>query len=387
MKRELTSDYEINNYGEFFKAFWNGVNTNYVFWDIETVNWDSMYQIYKPRFDSLDLKPLSDSTQNLCFQYLADMTKELCDGQFYLNIPSGGNFTFDGEYYKDYVVFMPKLFRTLKTHAALPDTLFDHIVQNNYLSGFDYGQYRNINTAEIFQIITGRISKGSKDILYTSMNNFMIKEGYNSTIPSTRPPARPVIKNFYDAIHKEDCDAVIIDIRNNRGGNLEDVDYLVGQFTTKPTLFGYTRYKSGVGRLDYTPFLPMSITPQANAKDFSRPVIILTDIYTSGLGETMVQAFKALPNAKVTLIGEKTFGSAGLISTNATTALGGPFTLGSFAFVRMSSSAITDENRKFNFSGFAPDIEVKYTDAGIATMLKTGVDPQLERAIQFINSK
>jgi C-terminal processing protease CtpA/Prc len=135
--------------------------------------------------------------------------------------------------------------------------LFDYIIQYNYLKEFDYGVYTNFNTLQIFQIITGRISKGSKNILYTSLNNFHIKEAYNADYAS-RPP-RVVIKNFFNNIHRSDCDAVIIDLRNNRGGNLEDVEFLVGQFTSKPVLFGYARYKSGVGRLDYTPPLALNI--------------------------------------------------------------------------------------------------------------------------------
>ena len=52
-KERLTSYYG-KSYTEVFEAFWNGMNTNYVFWDIETVDWDNMYKTYKPRFEYLD---------------------------------------------------------------------------------------------------------------------------------------------------------------------------------------------------------------------------------------------------------------------------------------------------------------------------------------------
>src|SRR6188768_76747 len=76
-ERELLSNYEANNYAEVFKVFWNGMNSNYMFWDKETIDWDSVYRAYKPKFDSLDEQAFSDTTQNRCFQYLADMTKGL----------------------------------------------------------------------------------------------------------------------------------------------------------------------------------------------------------------------------------------------------------------------------------------------------------------------
>ena len=382
-KRELLSNYEENNFSELFQSFWQGMNTNYLYWDQETVDWDNMYRTYKPKFDSLDIRRYSDTTMNLCFQYMADMTKDLKDGQYALQLWNGGDFRFEDSLYKGYISFIPKLFKTERIRTALPDTLFDYIVQYNYLKDFDYGVYRNWNTNSIFQIITGRLKKGQKNILYTSLNLFAIKEAYNATNAS-RPP-RPVIKNFFDNIHKSNCDGVILDLRNNRGGNLEDVDFLVGQFTSKPMLFGYARYKSGVGRLDYTPPLPLNITQQTGATDFKKPIVILADIYSAALSEVVMQVFKALPGAKVMVVGEHTYGTSGLFTGNDISTNGGTFGLGAFGGVRISNTALQDKNHNFNFSGISPDFEVKYNATSIDQMLHTGVDIQLEKAIQVIN--
>ena len=383
MNRELLSNYEANNYGEVFNVFWNGMNSNYLFWDQETVNWDSMYHIYKPKFDALDSEGYTETTQNRCFQYMADMTKDLKDGQYALQYWAGGDINFEDQQYKSYITFMPKLFRTKRVRETLPDTLFDYIIQNNYLNNFDYGIYRNPNTLQPFQIITGRLSRGAKNVIYTSFNMFAIKEGYDYNY-STRP-TRPVIKNLFDNIRKSNCDAVVIDLRNNRGGNMEDISYLAGQFTSKPVMFGYARYKIGSGRLDYTPLLPMKITPQEGANDFKKPIIILTDIYSSALCESVILAFKALPDTKVTIIGERTYGTAGFINSDDLTTNGGNFRIGDFAAVRLSNTAMLDKDGKFNFSGITPDIEVKYDAVRISQMLSSGVDIQLEKAIQFIN--
>jgi hypothetical protein len=382
-QRELLSNYEMNTYDELFKSFWTGMNTNYVFWDQETVDWDNMYRVYKPKFDSLDLRTYSDTTVNLSFQYMADMTKDLKDGQYALQMWSGGDFRFEDSLYKGYISFVPKYLRTQRIRAALPDTLFDYIVQYNYLKDFDYGIYQNYNTGGIFQIITGRLSKGRKNVLYTSLNTFMAKEAYNASYAS-RPP-RPVIKNFFDNIHKSNCDAVIIDLRNNHGGNLEDVDFIAGQFTSTPGLFGYARYKNGVGRLDYTPPIPLNITPQAGATDFNKPIVILADHYSAALCETMILAFKGLPGAQVTVIGEHTYGSSGMVGGNEISTNGGSFQMSNMATANMSNTALMDKNHHFNFDGINPDIEVKYDAASIQQMLRSGVDIQMEKAIQFLN--
>jgi C-terminal processing protease CtpA/Prc len=258
--------------------------------------------------------------------------------------------------------------------------LFDYVIQYNYLKNFDYGVYRDPQTMEPFQIITGNLKKGSKNVIYTSLNTFTLKESFDYNY-STRP-TRPVIKNLFDNIRKSNMDALIIDLRNNRGGNMEDISYLAGQFTSKPVLFGYARYKSGTGRLDYTPQLPMTITPQAGATDFKKPIVILTDIYSSALCETVINAIKALPETSVTIIGERTYGTAGFIMGDDV-ANGGSFNVGSLASVRMSNTAVKGLDGKFNFSGISPDIEIKYTPASIKQMLSSGVDIQMEKAIQF----
>ncbi|HEY1872304.1 MAG TPA: S41 family peptidase [Chitinophagaceae bacterium] len=383
-QRELLSNYEVNNYSELFEVFWKGINTNYMFWDKETVNWDSMYHVYKPKFDSLNLRLYSDTTTNLCFQYMADMTQSLKDGQYALTINSGGDYTFEDSLYKGYYTFIPKLSRTDRIRAALPDTLFDYIVHNNYLDNFDYGVYTDYyNTGSTFQIITGKINRGAKNILYTSLNTFKMKESYNANY-ATRPP-RPVIKNLFDNIHKSNCDAIIIDMRNNRGGNLDDVNFFVGQFTSRPVVYGYARYKSSVNRLDYTEPLPLNITPQTGANDFNKQIVILTDIYTAAASEAVLLAFKALPDAKVTVVGERTYGTGGLIVGNDFSTNGGRFNLGSFGSVNLSNAALLDKDRNLTFTGIDPDIEVKYDANSIKQMLNTGVDIQLEKAIQFIN--
>jgi carboxyl-terminal processing protease len=150
-------------------------------------------------------------------------------------------------------------------------------------------------------------------------------------------------------------------------------------------LFGYARYRSGVGRLDYTPPLPLNISQQAGATDFKKPIVILADIYSAALSEVVIQAFKALPGTKVMIVGEHTYGTSGLFTGNDISTNAGSFALGAFGAVRLSNTALLDKNHNFNFAGIKPDYEVKYNASSINQMLQTGVDIQLEKAIQVIN--
>ena len=146
-------------------------------------------------------------------------------------------------------------------------------------------------------------------------------------------PIHPVLKNFFSAIKQPGCDGFILDLRNNRGGNLEDIDFLVGQLTTNPFLFGYMRYKSGPGRLDYTPAIAMNVTPQPGASEFKKKIVILTDAYTASLSEKVILAFKALPSATVVTIGANTYGSCGLMNADGIATNSGSFAMSTFGSV------------------------------------------------------
>ncbi len=385
-KRNLLSDYEVQSYGEMFEVFWKGINSNYVYWAQDPLNWDSIYTVYKPRFDSADKVNAKDgiTAQNMAFQYLVDMTKDLKDGNYLLQVNGGGDFTFADSTYRGMIGFSPRLMMTQVTNPVLPDTLFDYIIHNNYLNGFDYGQYWDPSGTQVCQTITGTVSKGTKNIPYLGINDFMLRAAYYDAGYSSRP-IHPVLKNFFSAIRQPGCDGFILDLRNNRGGDLEDIDFLVGQLTTTPLLFGYMRYKSGSGRLDYTSPIAMNVTPQPGATDFKKKIVILTDAYTASLSEKVIMAFKALPSATVVTIGATTYGSCGLINANGIATNSGSFAMSTFGSVQLSSMAVEDTRHQFTMGGIAPDVKVAYDATGIAQMLKTGVDIQMEAAIRYLN--
>ena len=45
-----------NSLTEQFDIIWNGINQNYVFWEIDPTDWDAVYTQYRPRFEELDKK-------------------------------------------------------------------------------------------------------------------------------------------------------------------------------------------------------------------------------------------------------------------------------------------------------------------------------------------
>ena len=50
----------------------------------------------------------------------------------------------------------------------------------------------------------------------------------------------------------EICDGLIIDVRNNGGGNLTTAQKLAARFTNEKVLVGYIRHKTGPGHNDFS---------------------------------------------------------------------------------------------------------------------------------------
>src|SRR6201996_3920771 len=74
--------YPGDNYPEVFQSFWNGMNTNYNFWGIDTTNWDNMYTVYKPLFDQLTV--FDSAHEAKAEQYFSQMTQGLIDSHYTL---------------------------------------------------------------------------------------------------------------------------------------------------------------------------------------------------------------------------------------------------------------------------------------------------------------
>ena len=56
-KKDIVKDPNDTNYDtdvEQFEAVWNGLNTSYVFWPIDTTEWDAIYEKYRPMFEIME---------------------------------------------------------------------------------------------------------------------------------------------------------------------------------------------------------------------------------------------------------------------------------------------------------------------------------------------
>ena len=379
MDVERITSYQGQSYSDVFEAFWKGMNENYMFWDIETVDWNNMYKTYKPRFESLDQQKNDPAAGEKAVQYMVDMTKDLSDS--HLNLTFNGQATYLLEGYPiTSSGFNPASMRhqLRGDRAPIPKSVFDQVIPQHYLTKAEFGTDAN----DAFEINLGIIPRGGKNILYIEFSQFMLNQEYWAE-NSTATPVKPVLDDFFRYTKDPSIDGLIIDLRGNPGGSVPDLDFFLGSLITTPMQMAYTRTKDGDGALDYTPWIKGYVHPQPGSTDFTgKPVAVLVDGNSVSMSEMTSMTAKAIfPKAK--LVGEQTWGGTGQIPADDVRYLGGQFTAGNFVQVYMAGVEMRDINMVCHENkGFTPDIPVAYD----TTAIKSNIDVMLDKAIQHVVS-
>jgi carboxyl-terminal processing protease len=354
-----------SDFSQVFDNFWNGMNEKYLYWDIDTTKWDMVYSRYKPIFNGLNLQNNADVKRSV--QYFREMTDGLID--------SHCNLTFTAEGISDSVIFpaFDRKIKNIEFHNPYQYVRIDSsMLDAGYYSGYD--SFGSVSQVPLF-CLSGTI----KDkILYFTCNRFSLLSSYTSQNGNS---VKPVLDYFFNILANmpPKLKGIILDVRGNRGGDLADLNFIIGRFINSPLHFGYTRYKSGNGRLDYTPWIRAYVNPQSGNNQIKVPIVVLADNFSASLSELMVMAVHAMPNG--TFIGETTWGATGVL-TESDIYNDGSFILQGFMSVNISSCEfIYLDKINYEGRGLTPDVLVKFN----LSVLNTGDDPQLDSAINRIH--
>lgn len=168
---------------------------------------------------------------------------------------------------------------------------------------------------------------------------------------------------------------LIIDIRDNGGGLLSNIETLVGRFIDKETPGGYIRHKTGPGHSDFSEPYPVTYDPAEEGRiKWSGDIVVLTNRSCFSAANDFVAVMKTLPNVKI--IGARTGGGGGL-----------PFSseLPNGWSVRFSACPMTDPAGNEIESGIdpTPGFEVHCTEEELAQ----GKDAILDYAISWLERK
>lgn len=280
-----------------FEALWKIMDERYCFFEEKGVDWQEVHDRYAAK-----LKEMGGDSYRF-FLLMSEMLNELKDGHVNL--------------YSDF---------DISTYPISPDptTGLNIYARSRHLKGrllISGGMRYGLFTTEDKAISLGYMS-------YSSFSN---------SIGNMR-----VILSLYDK-----ADAIILDLRGNGGGSLDNCEKLLSYFIKERCLIGYTVHKTGPGHGEFSKPKAQYISPSSIKTLREKPVIILQD--RSSYSATNDFLYKVRVAENVTRIGETSGGGAGMPASSE---------LPNGWRVRYSAVKSYDKDMKLLEGGVAPDIEV-----------------------------
>lgn len=300
-----------------FELLWKIMDEKYCFFSEKQVDWDEVHERYRKRISP-------DMPSYALFEVLGDMLAELKDG--HVNLYAAHDVASYRKWFEDY------------------PANFNDSINQLYLG--KTGEYRT--------------AAGMKYKIFKENIGYIRYESFSSGIGDG---------NISEVLaYLALCDGLIIDVRNNGGGNLDYAHKLAARFTEKDVLTSYIQHKTGPGHNDFSEYYPVWLRTTSYIR-WQKPVIVLTNRHSFSATNDFVNTMRLLPN--VTIMGDRTGGGSGL-----------PFSaelLNSWS-VRFSASPTSDISKNSIEGGIDPDIRVDMKPEDIAR----NIDTIIEEAITML---
>ena len=312
----FVTETESNLNVEDFEAAWKRIRDVYPYLDFKHINWDSIYTVYRPLAEA--------ARGDEFYLVLRDLLGELKDGHVYYKTKGGGEV---------YPYYPPRHFKD--RHAYSP------FVVRKY---FDKELRLTESKSVEYEILPGNIG-------YAFLSDF-----HKTYLINEFPGVLEYLKN---------TKGLILDIRQKRGGDYQNIEAVVQRFMTGP-LERNDAYTYGV-KWVLPPFMPQG------PFQYTKPVVVLINGSTFSAGEFTTEILKQLP--QVTAVGDTTGGGSVGSGTEGLYTLpsGKSIEIGFIDFRRY-------DGLPWEWLGIAPDIRVEQTEADILA----GRDKQLEYAREML---
>lgn len=291
-----------------FDVLWSEFDRWYGLFGVKGIDWDSTYEEFRPRVTDR----MSDAE---LFAVIDSMLTALNDCHVSLESPWG--------YHQCAHLFEP-------TYSD-----FNRVV-DEYLTSF--------SEAEDYAIVYGSIDG---DIGYINISTFWGENLYGAD--DWGDDMERILEEFAHAR------AIIVDVRDNGGGNIDNAELVAGYFTDRERLYQIARTRKGPEHDDFTEPFDRTIVPLGEHR-FDGPIFLLTNRRTTSAAEAFTMAMTGIPN--VIHIGDTTTGAISMVSPDRHLPNGWSY--------RFSIQDTRDaEGRSFEGIGIPPDSVVVELEDGV----------------------
>ena len=304
-----------------FEEMWKSYDQYYGLFEVKEVDWQATYNQYRPQINE-------QTTDDQLKTIFHEMIDPLDDNHTFIITTENEPRIESG------------IFDTLKVQTDFSLDLIPSYVSDftHYGTAIDYG------------MLAGNIG-------YIHLGDFI--------------PSRKYFEEALDQIigKLKDTDGLVIDIRDNPGGNDVAAQYVAGRFAAERKLYMNVRKKSGPGPNDFTQAIPWHVEPTGGTR-YTKPIVLLTSRWTQSAGETFTLAMQELTN--VTQLGDFT---SGAFSDNIARELPN----GWFCFMSIGDYRAAD-GESYEGIGVKPDLWLVNSKQDILS----GKDRTLEKALELL---
>lgn len=313
-----TETFSMDPFGTF-DALWTVIDEHYCFFEYKDIDWNEIGAKYRR-------KVRKEMSQRELFVVCSDMINELRDG--HTNLSSA----WDVSHYRFW--------------DAYPQNFYKRIIEENYL---------NFNYKTTCGIMYGVLPQNFGYMYYPSFE-YTIGEGN--------------LDNILNEMMS--TNGLIIDVRDNGGGVLLNVETLIGRFISKDIYAGAISHKTGPKHNDFSEPYKYYFHPAENGRiRYLKPIVVLTNRSSYSATNNFASIMKYLPNVRI--VGDYTGGGSGL-----------PFStdLPNGWTIRFSSCSVTDPEGNITEFGVAPSEGCKIDI--LPEDMAAGRDPIIDKAQEVL---
>ena len=253
---------ELSTPVNVFDYLWNKVDQQYAFFDVRGIDWDSVREVYRPMVDD-------DMDKESLFEVCAAMLNTLRDG--HTNLISSFDVSHnDSVYYKMYA----------EKNIDADVVVLNYLTVNYHTTaGFAHNAIRNGHVAYV---------------RYSSFQNSI-----------TESALKYIVDRY------KDCDGMILDLRQNGGGSVDNIRMMLSIFDNHKQPLYRTQIKSGPGHNEFKELTTVYATDSCILEQpYTKPVAVLID--RGSFSATSFFALCTMGYDNIKLFGDYSGGGLGL---------------------------------------------------------------------------